>query len=163
MQLLKVKPGGNGGELAAQTSDPFSAIQNEIDRAFERAWRMFGNGGVEVAEDFIQWPAIDVSEDEKAVTLKADIPGVDAKNLEVQVLDNVLTVSGSREEEKSEEKEGYKCQERRSGSFSRSFTLPQYIDASKVDAKYDKGVLTVTAPKIPGQGPKRVAVKIGEK
>ena len=161
MELVKTKPGSNGGELAARASDPFFAIQREIDRAFERAWRMFGNGDMEVAEDFIQWPAIDVTEDEKSVTLKADIPGVEAKNLDLQVLDNVLTVSGSREEEKTEEKEGYKRQERRSGSFSRTVTLPEYVDASKVDAKYEKGVLTVTAPKIPGRGPKRVAVKTG--
>jgi HSP20 family protein len=84
---------------------------------------------------------------------------MDAKDLNVEVSGNTLTVSGSREEEHKEEKEGYRRQERTSGSFSRSVTLPTYVDAGKVNAKYADGVLTVTVPKVPGQGPKRVTVK----
>jgi len=106
-----------------------------------------------------QWPAVDVSEDEHAVTVRYDVPGLDAKDLDVQVSGNLLTVSGSRQDEWSGKRHDVRRQERVSGSFSRTITLPDYVDGEKVDAHYDKGTLTVTLPKIAGKGPRRVRVQ----
>lgn len=158
MNLLKKLKHGNGNELARHENG-FDAFRREIDRAIERVWRSFGEDKFPVTEN-LNWPALDVSEDETSITLRVDVPGVEPKDVDVEISGNQLTIRGSRQEETKEEKEGYRRHERRSGSFSRTVTLPQYIDTSKVDAKYDKGVLTVTAPKIPGQGPKRVLVSV---
>lgn len=105
------------------------------------------------------WPAIDISEDENAMTVRCDVPGLDARDLDVQVSDNVLTVSGARGDEWDGNKHGVRRRERISGSFSRTVTLPSYVDGAKVEARYDKGTLTITVPKIPGKGPRRVEVK----
>ena len=153
-----VKKQGNGKQ-AAGPMQPFVSLQREIQKAFESAWDAFASHKFPSFGITPAWPAVDVTEDDKAVTLRADVPGMDAKHLDVEVSGNTLTVSGSREEEKKEEKEGYRRQERTSGSFSRTVTLPTYVDATKVDAKYAEGVLTVTVPKIPGRAPKRVTVK----
>jgi HSP20 family protein len=153
-----VKKQGNG-KPAASAMQPLVSLQREIQKAFESAWDAFASHKFPTFGITPAWPAVDVTEDEKAVTLRADVPGMDAKDLNVEVSGNTLTVSGSREEEHKEEKAGYRRQERTSGSFSRTVTLPTYVDAGKVDAKYADGVLTVTVPKVPGQGPKRVTVK----
>ena len=159
MNLVKKASGNGNGNLARRSSEPLTALQRKIDQAFDGIRRMFEEGITPDLGVFARWPALDVSEDDKAVTLRADVPGLDAKDLDVQVSGNALTIRGSREEEKKEEKAGYRSHERRSGSFSRTVKLPSYADAGKIDARYDKGVLTVTVPKIPGQGSKRVTVK----
>ena len=153
-----VKKHGNG-KTPAGPMQPFVSLQHEIQKAFQSAWDAFASQKLPSFGITPAWPAVDVTEDEKAVTIHADVPGIEAKDLNVEVSGNMLTVSGSREEEHKEEKAGYRRQERTSGSFSRTVTLPTYVDAGKVDAKYADGVLTVTVPKVPGQGPKRVAVK----
>ena len=129
--------------------DPWSIARNP--------WSMFERMS-EGLNQLSNWPAIDVSEDEKAMTVRCDVPGLDPKDLDVQVSGNVLTVSGSREDEWDGKKHGVHRRERVSGSFSRSVPLPSHVDGSKVEAKYDKGTLTITVPKIPGKGPRRVQV-----
>jgi HSP20 family protein len=159
-----MKQTGKGNEergLAKGDEGPFSTLRRDIDDAFERVWRGLEGRLASVGERLTPWPAIDVAEDDNGVTLRMDVPGMEPRDVEVQVSGNQLTVRGRREEEHKEEKEGWLRHERHSGSFTRSVTLPAYIDAAKVDARYDKGVLTVTAPKIPGEGPKRVQVKTG--
>jgi HSP20 family protein len=160
MSLLKRMSGKNGSSQAiAPVFQPLAKLHEQIDQLFDRAWRSFGSGESIASIDIQAWPAVDVSEDEKAVTLRADLPGLEAKDLDVEVSGNVLTIRGSREEEKREEKRGYQYHERRSGSFSRAVSLPAYVDAGRVDARYEKGVLTVTVPKVPGKEPKRITVK----
>ena len=154
-----VKKQGNGKPVARTAAQPIASLQKEIQNVFQNAWDAFAAGKFPSFGMVAAFPAIDVAEDEKAVTLRADVPGMDPKDLDVEVSGNLLTVSGSREEEHKEEKEGYRRQERTSGSFTRTVTLPSYVDAEKVDARYEAGVLTVTVPKVPGRGPKRVAVK----
>ncbi|HYE20567.1 MAG TPA: Hsp20/alpha crystallin family protein [Tepidisphaeraceae bacterium] len=130
--------------------DPWSLVRDPwstLDRVSERL------------STLAPWPAVDVSEDENAVTVRCDVPGLDAKDLDVQVSGNLLTVSGSRADEWSGKKRGVRRQERVSGSFSRNITLPDYVDGQKVEAKYQKGTLTVTVPKVPGKGPRRVTVQ----
>lgn len=161
MNIVKKATNGNGSknELAHRSTEPFTALQREVDHAFDRVRRMFEGGISPHFGVFAKWPAVDVSESDKAVTLRADVPGLEARDFDVEVSGNALTIRGSRREEKKEDKKGFQSQERRFGSFSRTITLPSYADIAKLDARYDKGVLTVTVPKIPGQGSKRIAVK----
>ena len=136
-----------------------SRLHDELESTFERLWREFGRGEFPLmGRPAAEWPAIDVAEDEKAVTVRADVPGMEAKDLDVEVSGNQLTIRGHREDEWSKTEGGIHRQERRSGSFSRTVSLPAYVDASKIEARYDKGTLTVVAPKTRGQGPKRVQV-----
>lgn len=93
-------------------------------------------------------PAVDIYEDEKAVTLKAELPDMDEKDLDVRVEDGHLTIKGERKFENEEKKENFHRIERRYGSFERTFALPDTVDADNVTAKYDKGVLKVVAPKV---------------
>ena len=160
---------GNGRE------NPFDAMESgmarfreEMDSALDRVWR----GGfprlfsltpqpffAPQVDAWAAWPAIDVDEDEKGVVIRADIPGVESKDVSVEVLGDQLTISGSREEAKEEKKANVRVQERRFGKFVRTLTLPPYVDPEKLEAKYDKGTLTVKAPRVPGQSPKRIDVK----
>jgi len=129
--------------------DPWSLVRDP--------WSAFERMG-EQLDAMARWPAVDVSEDDNAVTVHCDVPGLDAKDLDVRVSGNLLTVSGSRQDEWSDKKRGVRRQERVSGSFSRTIPLPDYVDAGKLEARYDKGTLTVTVPKVPGRGPRRVPV-----
>jgi len=155
MSLIKTITGGSGRNELASSRSPLATLQNEIDRLFDRVWV----GKITAPDEISAWPAIDIQEDERTFTLRADIPGLEAKDLNVEVSGNTLSISGYREEEETEDKNGCCYSERRSGSFDRTVTLPPYVDGSKIDARYEKGVLVVTAPRIAGQGPKRVSVK----
>jgi HSP20 family protein len=153
---------GNGERgLAKGDESVFSTLRRDIDDACERIWRDLEDRLAFMGERLTPWPAIDAAQDDKGITLRVDVPGMDAKDVEVEVSGHQLTVRGKREEERKEEKGGWLRHERHSGSFTRSVALPPYIDAAKVEARYEKGVLTLTAPKIPGEGPKRVQVKTG--
>ena len=92
-------------------------------------------------------PSVDISEDENAFTLRADIPGVEPKDIDISMEKGVLTIKGERQSENIEEKESYRRVERQSGQFYRRFTLPDSADADKIEAKSVHGVLTVTIPK----------------
>jgi len=110
---------------------------------------------VPVVPDF---PAVDVYEEGDAVVLKAELPGLKKEDIEVEVEDNVVTISGRREKEEKVEKKDYYRYERSTGEFSRSVVLPVEIDAAKVTAKIESGVLEVKAPR--KEGAERKATKI---
>ena len=140
-----------------------SRFRRELEDAFDRAFGglSFGLGDPwRTAEIGLPWPPTDVSETEKEFSVRLDVPGLRPEDLDVQLTDGTLTVRGERSEESEEKGNGDTYRhERYSGSFARTITIPTYADTAKAEAKYDKGVLTVTLPKLPGQGPKRVAVK----
>jgi len=92
-------------------------------------------------------PKIDISEDEKNIIVEAEIPGIDKKDLKLVLEDNILTVSGQKNQESVKEGKNYYRSERSYGSFSRSFTMPVDVNSNKVDATYDKGVLKVVLEK----------------
>ena len=104
-------------------------------------------------------PSVDISEDENAFTLLADIPGVDPKDIEISMEKGVLTIKGERQTENVEESENYRRIERQSGQFYRRFTLPDSADADKIEAKSEHGVLTVTIPKQEVTLSRRIEVK----
>jgi len=101
----------------------------------------------------------DIKETKDAFLFKADLPGINEKDLEVTMTGNRLDVSGKREEEKEEKSDRYYTYERNYGSFSRSFTLPEGAEIEKLRASLDQGVLTITVPKKPEVQAKKIAVK----
>ena len=105
-------------------------------------------------------PSFDVKETADAFVLVADVPGLDEKDLDVNVHDGVLTVTGARNSEEKKEGERYSIVERRYGSFARSFSLPDLADTDKIEAKLDRGVLTLTISKRAEAKPKKIAIAI---
>jgi len=132
-------------------------VQREINRLFED---FFGES-FERDLDKGWGPAIDISEDEKNIYLKADLPGMNQKDIKVSVEDNVLTISGERKSEREEKKEGkfYRL-ERVYGEFCRSFTLPDYVDISKISAEYKDGVLALTIPRTEEKKSKAIEIEV---
>ena len=104
-------------------------------------------------------PSVDISENEKAFTLLADIPGVDPKDIEISMEKGVLTIKGERHSENIEEGKNYRRVERESGQFYRRFTLPDSADADKIEAKSEHGVLTIIIPKQEVAVSRRIEVK----
>ena len=105
-------------------------------------------------------PAFDVSEDETAITLEAELPGMTEKEITVQIDEGVLTVSGEKKFESEKNEKNFHRVERSYGSFHRSFTLPETVDAGKVQANAKNGVLTITLPKTEAAKPKLIDVKV---
>ena len=91
--------------------------------------------------------------------VKAEVPGMDAKEINISVTGNMLTIKGEKKSEREEKEENYHLVERSYGSFSRSLTLPAAVDVDKIEAKYDQGVLTVTCPKKEEVKPKAIEIK----
>jgi HSP20 family protein len=108
-------------------------------------------------------PAVDIYEDEHNITLKVEVPGIDEKDIDVRLENNTLTIRGERKFEKEEKEENYRRVERQYGSFSRSFTLPNIVDAENVSASYDKGVLEVRLAKKAEAKPKQIKVSVEKK
>ncbi len=139
---------------------PFSEL-GEIERHFEdilgrpflpAAWRRIPT--VEMG-----WaPAIEVFEKEDKFVVKAEIPGMKEEDIDISVVGDTLTVKGERKAESEVKEEDYYCCERSYGSFSRSITVPSNVDATKIEASYENGVLEVSLPKAPEVKPKKIAV-----
>jgi len=140
----------------AQTTlpDVWQSFRGEMDRLFDR----FGFGfpslrrmlDVEPAwrSSFsFSTPAIDMSEDEKAYKISAELPGIDAKDIDVSVSGDMLVLKGEKRQEREEKDKNYHFSERAYGSFQRAFELPASVDRDKVAADFSKGVLTITLPK----------------
>ncbi|HEY6398231.1 MAG TPA: Hsp20/alpha crystallin family protein [Solirubrobacteraceae bacterium] len=104
---------------------------------------------------------MDLVESENEFVLRADLPGLSEGDVNIELEDTVLTISGRRKAEHEERKEGYYRVERASGSFSRSLTLPEGVDPAAVSAQFDKGVLEVRVPKPEQRKPRKVAISVG--
>jgi HSP20 family protein len=106
-------------------------------------------------------PPVDIYEDEHTITLKLEVPGIDEKDIDVQIENNTLTVHGERKIKKEEKEENYRRVERQYGSFTRSFTLPSSVDLGQVSARYDQGVLNISLAKKAEAKPKQIKVNVG--
>ena len=104
-------------------------------------------------------PALDVSETEKELIVKAEVPGMEKKDIDISLSDGVLTIKGEKRQHRQEQSEHYYTAERRYGSFSRTMPLPVEVDTNKVDATYKDGVLKITLPKSETAKPKKIEVK----
>jgi len=108
-----------------------------------------------------EWePRIDVEEDNKSIHVKAEIPGIEEKDLDVKVEDNILTISGEKKEEKKDETKNYIYSERKFGSFYRSISLPEGVKADNIKAAFNKGVLTIDIPKDEAKEPKKIKIEV---
>jgi HSP20 family protein len=134
------------------------SLQSDMNRLFDRFFDTRGNGS-SAARRWI--PAMDLAETEDHLVLRGDLPGLTEDDIDIEIKDGVLTVSGERKAENEEKSEGYYRVERAFGSFSRSLTLPQGVEADKVEAKFDKGVLEVRIPKPVDAKPTRVQIGKG--
>jgi HSP20 family protein len=159
MNFIKKEKKNNGSALA-ESNRGLSLFRREMEHAFERTRQAFERDPWHALDEFglNSWPAIDVSEDDKNYSIRVDVPGLESKDLDIEVSGNQLTIQGSREEKHDERRDGEHRHERFSGSFSRTVTLPASVDPDKVKAAYEKGVLTITASKAPGQVSKKVPV-----
>ena len=134
-----------------------SRLRREVDRMWED---FFGPRGWGLRPWEGEWaPAIDVSETADKVEIKAEVPGIDPKEINITLTGDVLTIKGEKKSEREETKESYHLVERSYGSFSRSLTLPAAVEVEKIDARYEKGVLTVTCPKKEEVKPKAIEIK----
>jgi HSP20 family protein len=148
---------GSAGELA-----PMAALRGEMDRLFDSFireplgmldWPAFMGG-----EKW--WPAVDVSESDKDVTVRAEIPGIDPKDLDVTVTGSQLVLSGEKKESTEKKEKGFYHGESRYGSFRRAIPLPNGIDSEHVDAQYADGVLTLKLQKTPSAATKKIEIKV---
>jgi HSP20 family protein len=138
------------------------ATEREFDRLFREAFSpLFGQREGEFSTR--AWaPAVDIFETENSIVLKAELPGVDPKDVEVRVEDNTLYLKGERKFEKETKEENYHRIERSYGSFARSFVLPNSMDAEKVAAEYQDGLLTLTLPKREEAKPKTIKINVSK-
>ena len=137
----------------------FSTLQDRMNRLFQDSFAQPGREESLATSQFA--PAVDVYEDEHNITLKIEVPGVDEKDIDIRVENNTLTVHGERKFEKEEKEENYRRVERQYGSFTRTFTLPNTVDADSITADYDKGVLKVRLAKKAEAKPKQIKVNVG--
>jgi HSP20 family protein len=153
---------------------PFEALRNQVDRLFhdfqtgflqtpfhrtlpdiESFWRRDLGSNVT--------PAIDIVEKDKAFEVTAELPGLDAKNIDLQLSEGILTIKGEKQEEKEEKTKDRYVSERRYGSFRRSLQVPGTVDADKIEANFKSGVLTVTLPKSPEAQKKQKTIPVSVK
>jgi HSP20 family protein len=127
----------------------------------DRLWQdFFGPGGRAlrpIAEEWI--PPVDISDTADKVTVKVEAPGMDAKDIEISLSGDILTIRGEKKAEKEEKGENFYLVERSYGSFARSLRLPAVVDADKIEASFKQGVLTITCPKKEEVKPKQITVK----
>jgi HSP20 family protein len=138
-----------------------NTIQNEMNRLFNTFFEPGGAQGGPPAASRRWLPAMDLVESGDEFVLRADLPGLSEDDVNIELEDNVLTISGERKSEHEERKEGYYRLERASGSFSRSLTLPEGVDPEKVRASFDRGVLEVRIPKPEERKPRKVTISAG--
>ena len=140
-------------------TDMFSNLQREIDRVFQD----FGRGGMPSLGDFgknAMAMRVNLAEHDGALEVTAELPGCAAEDIDVQLKDGVLTIKGEKKVEKDDKQKDYHVMERSYGMFERSFTLPAEVDAAKVEAAFDKGVLKVTLPKLPQEQSKSQKITV---
>ena len=132
----------------------FRSLQGEINRLFDRDMD-------DTTGQMTLWPMrVDIREDENQVVIKSDVPGMEQKDIKVNIDNNMLTISGERKFDDEENKEKYHRVERAYGRFSRTFQLPNTTDAGKIQASYKNGVLEVTLPKLEEAKPRSIQVQV---
>jgi HSP20 family protein len=137
--------------------DPFGGVtrwSESLDQFFNDFWHTGTS-----KDSALLSPAIDVSEDESRLTIEAELPGLERKDIELTVKDGVLMLRGEKSMEQESRDRSYHRIERRYGSFYRALALPDTVDADRVEAAFRNGVLTITLPKRPETKPKSISIK----
>jgi HSP20 family protein len=139
-----------------------STIQNEMNRLFNSFFEPYPTTGGNGQSTQRRWvPPMDLVETENEFVLRADLPGVAEGDVSIELENDVLTVAGKREAEHESRGEGFYRVERASGTFSRSLTLPEGINAEAIKASFERGVLEVRIPKPEQRKPRKVAISVG--
>ena len=141
--------------------EPFrelSTLEERLNRMFSEPFNLMNTQESLTAGAFV--PPVDVYEDEKSIRLKMEVPGIDEKDIEIHLENNLLTVKGERKLESETKEENYQRIERSYGSFSRTFTLPGTVNTEDVQASYAKGVLTINLAKRAEARPKQIKVDV---
>ncbi|HWR36595.1 MAG TPA: Hsp20/alpha crystallin family protein [Clostridia bacterium] len=145
--------------------EPFreiSTLQERMNRLFNQQYGS-GMGSEDSLTATAFMPPVDVYEDEHSVQLRMEVPGIDEKDIHIQLENNVLTVSGERKFEKDEKEDNFRRVERRYGNFSRQFMLPNTVNSEDVKADYDKGLLKIRLGKRAEAKPKQIKIGGGGK
>ncbi len=146
--------------LPARWESPFAALHREMDRLFEdffgerEFWPLWPRRGA----GFV--PSVDVQETDKEFRVVADLPGLDEKDVQVDLTDDGLSIRGEKKSDREEKREGYYRAERSYGSFERFIPLPGPVQGDKASAEFKNGVLTVTLPKPPEAQAKRKRIEV---
>ncbi len=136
----------DGGDPRENDTNPIAALQRDMNRVFENFWSRFGE---------VDWPwgggeaKSDVVETDGAIEVSIELPGMEMKDIDVTVTDDMLTVKGEKKVEREEEKKGYYLSERSYGAIYRTIPLPPGVDPDKAEATFRNGVLTVRLPQTP--------------
>jgi HSP20 family protein len=154
MNLKSLIPIGRDRSVAS----PFMSLQHEIDRLFEDFSRGFptiaGNGATALM------PSMDVTETDKEIEITAELPGLEEKDVQINIADNIiLTIRGEKKAEKEQKDKNYRLVERSYGSFERTLELPEGVNVDAIKANISKGLLKVTVPKPAPTQAKKIEVK----
>lgn len=137
----------------------FSSLQNRVNRLFDETLGSFT--GDQEALDTYEWaPTVDIYEEDKNYVFEADLPGFKKEDIKIDIKNNTLNISGERKSDSKVNEDNYVRVERRYGRFSRSFTLPNIVDAEKIKANYKDGVLKLTVPKKEEALPKSISIDV---
>ena len=144
-------------------SDTWQSLRSEMDRLFDRFTAGFG-GGVFAPPRLMDFnattlPAVDITENDTAFKLSAELPGLSEKDVDISVSGDTLTITGEKRQEKEDKQRNYYLTERSYGQFRRSSLLPEVVDRTKIDATFANGVLTITLPKTAKAEGRKIEVK----
>lgn len=153
MNTKSVIPVGNQRAVTRRDTNPFSFLQQEIDRLFDGVSRTIPGFTTSTM------PSMDISETDKAIEITAELPGLERKDVELNVTDNLLTIRGEKKNEREEKNKDYHLVERSYGSFSRSVELPAGVKVEDITAEIANGVLTVTVQKPAPKQAKQIEIK----
>lgn len=142
---------------ALMPAPELTSFRQEMDRLFDRFWE--DDGDLPALRGWV--PSLDFSETTDTYTVRIEIPGLEPKDVQVTLQDNILTVKGEKQEEIKKEDERFYRMERSHGMFSRSLRLPAPVDGAKVNAIFKSGLLTVTVPKAPEAKASTIPIKVG--
>ncbi len=144
--------------------DPFyelTSLQDRVNQLFNQSFRGTGQGTEQsLFSNFV--PPVDIYEDDHNITIQAEVPGINEKDLDIRLENNVLTISGERKLENEENKENFHRIERQYGRFTRSFTLPSVVDPDSVNADFQDGILKITVAKREEAKPKQIKIGTGK-
>lgn len=146
-------------DRAGQTARPLARLRDEVQNVFDH---FLGNPPMSRGLGFFpgeMFPRLDLAESDQDVTIRAELPGVQPKDVKVEVTGNMLKLSGEKSAQHEEKGRDFHCCERQLGSFSRTIQLPTSVDPTQVDAQFKDGVLTVTLAKNPAAKPKRITIR----
>jgi HSP20 family protein len=148
--------------MAIVRFEPFRDLQDRMNRLFHESYHRAQGAEDDWALGGTWAPAVDIYEQDNNIVLKAELPGVDPKDVDIRIENNVLTITGERKFDAEVKKENYHRVERAYGTFTRSFTLPTVVDSNAVKAEFKEGVLRVTLPKREEAKPKQIQINVAK-